>query len=201
MGKRLIRGVVLTALFCLPMSCAMLGVAPETDDTGYVDLAGITFTAESVKGHVQIKENRKSEWRKLQEGDTFSGYAFIRSGLQSNAVISVRDDNRQFKCEILDLLADTTISDIYEKLLSPNGITNYNKKFWGDHRKIDLHAPIQVCRDSLADKYIGDDMNLLAEACTGINERNADITEGGGGAMAGGGAVAASSSGGCGPGG
>lgn len=180
--------LILVLLLGLAVSCATV----DSETSPYLDLASLTFYVENVRGNVQIKENKNAHWRPMQKGETFNGYAFIRSSVNSCASFECDDTQRKTKCLFCDLVDSIPINSIYNHLLSPSGLIAYNKAYWGDFKKINPSAPVLINRDTLLRLGVDKNMTLLAEASSEINPRNADILEGlSGGATGGSGAAPA----------
>ncbi|MHC4943582.1 MAG: hypothetical protein ACYTG7_11250 [Planctomycetota bacterium] len=118
--------------------------------TTYVNLASLKFTVESVNGQVQIKANRNAEWHDLAVGEVFDGYAMLRSGFQSNAILVMEQSHRMVRCELGALICSTSINDIYDRILSPPALAEYNQKMYEKDYPFDPSAPVQISREALS---------------------------------------------------
>jgi hypothetical protein len=160
--------------------------------TTYVNLASLKFFVESVEGQVQIKANRNADWQDLEQGQGFDGYAMLRSGFQSGAVLVMEQSHRMVRCELGALICSTSINDIYDRILSPAALAEYNQKMWEKDYPFDPSAPVQISREAL--NFFEEEDSLLASTggasmMKGDNEQLATpgTSPGGGGGGAGGG--------------
>ncbi len=192
--------IIFSAMF-LACGCSVLGFTNGTTvDAALYNLESTSFTTESIKGNVQIKEHRNAPWRDLKAGDVFNGYAFIRTGYKAGAELLMKDGEKKVECEIGSLICEVTIRDIIAKVLSNDGISKYNKAMWKKKERIDPNALVLVSRKSLNGE--DDEDSLLAEVKTIPDMKSINIAGGAAGAAGGGaGPGGGGSGGGCGPGG
>lgn len=174
---------------------------PDTPagNVGYVDLQAIKFIAKDVTGNVEYKPHKNAEWQRMKNGDVFSGFGFIRSGIRSHATLVMKDNGRSIECEVGGLVCETGMNNIYEKLLCPTGCDKYFTNLWGKKDRLVLDAPIKVCRDTLNGEEA--QVTLLAEAGMGTqitDQRDLGAAGAASGSAPGGGGTGG---GGCGPGG
>jgi hypothetical protein len=164
-------------------------------DPTLANLDSLIFTAESVTGQVQIRDNRNAPWRDLKAGDTFNGFAMIRSGFRSCADLSVKIGANTVGCELCDLICQTSVRDIYINVLAPASLAKYNEKMWEKGERIKPDARIQISRVSLNGE--GEDkFSLLAEASDMVYPKSQQRTTQGAAGAAGGGAPGGGGSGG-----
>ncbi|MFH2000134.1 MAG: hypothetical protein ABIK28_10655 [Planctomycetota bacterium] len=165
----------------------------------YVDLSALGFEVESVSGHVQIKADRTAEWKDLKVGESFNGFAFIRSGLQSKAILVMKQGHRRIRCELNDLICQTSINELYDKVLSPEAVAEYKEKMWDKGFRVDPEELVHITRESL--ERFKEKTNLLANANSAVlTKQDQSQTAGASaapGTAAGGGGGGGGSGGGC----
>jgi hypothetical protein len=188
--------IMLGILFALS-SCQSLNEAKlKGTDPVLSNLEALTFTANSVSGQVQIKENRTAPWRDLKQGETFNGFAMIRTGFRSGAKLSMKNGYGSTECELGDLLCCTSVRDIYINVLSPASRAKYQEKLWENGEKLNPDAAIMITRASLKGAGESEKFSLLAEASDLLYQRNQQRVVTGAAGAAGGGAPGGGGSGG-----
>jgi hypothetical protein len=114
-----------------------------------------------VSGQVQVKAHRNAPWRTLRAGETFNGYAFVRTGFGSNADLVMQEDSRTVRCSLGSLLCSTSLRDIYSKVLCCEGMEDYKRRLWGGGEYVDPESTVFINRSLLCAE---DPVTLLSEA-------------------------------------
>jgi len=173
--------LLLAGLVLLPATaCKIAEHAGRPGASTYVNLGSLVFTVKSVEGQVQVKPNRNAPWRDLLPGDTFDGYALIRSGFQSGAqIVMQQGPNRSMRCELGDLICAVSINDVYDRVLSPDAVAEYNQNLWKKDQPFDPGAPVGGLTEyQLLGLGHRIDAGLLANLQGDVRPHRVDVTEG-----------------------
>jgi hypothetical protein len=166
---------VVIVLLC---ACSTIPRSSRPGSSQFIDLSGISFTAESVKGQVQIKENRNTPWHDLAPGERFNGYALIRSGFRSGAFLVMDDGARRLEFMVDDLLCGVSFNDIYDRVLCPAGLHRYHLAQWDSEEPLENETVIKVCRESMG--YTTGGSGLLMTASLDVVNRSQQLGAGAG---------------------
>ncbi len=206
MRKALLPLLAFSLILCMLTGCAISPAgasgrdsSTRSFDAGLVNMKAVNFTVESTHGSVQIRRHKRAAWHDLEVGEVIDGFALIRTGIRSGAVLTMKNGKHGCQCKIGSLLCEASMGDIYRNVLCPEGLALYNRHRWEVDDVLDRDAMLVVSRDALNGFQVEE--GLLAEASSSLNIRNQQEAGAAGAAASGGGAGGAGGGGGCGPGG
>lgn len=141
--------VLLCTLLLLFSACQFSTATRSGDRPVFIDLENLTFDTLNVNGQVQLKETRTTGWQALRPGDVFNGFAFVRTGFASNADLVMHEDARTVYCTLGSLLCCTSLRDIYDRVLSYEGMRDYRMRLWGSDDCLSSNSKIYINRSIL----------------------------------------------------